>query len=220
MITNGYANAYYEANAGLIWLFTWDDDGNRITLKHRFRPYVYFEDDSSDSNDNKTIFGTRTRIKTFNSSYERKKALTDLGINRVFQNLQPVQQYLVDQFAGLNETKEFSRFDLKVQYLDIEVLSKNEFPEPDEAKYPINLITVYDTDTKKMITFGEREIKRKINTDYRYYSNEVDLLKAYINFVADDYPHVMSGWNSSGFDMPYIINRIKNVLGDEWLNKL
>lgn len=220
MITNGYANAYYEANAGLIWLFTWDDEGNRITLKHRFRPYVYFEDDSSTSNDNKTIFGTRTRKKEWPNSYERKRELINIGVNRVFQNLQPVQQYLVDQFSGLNETKEFSRFDLKVQYLDIEVLSKNEFPEPDEAKYPINLITVYDTDSKKMVTFGEREIKRKINTDYRYYSNEVDLLKAYINFVADDYPHVMSGWNSSGFDMPYIINRIKNVLGDDWLNKL
>jgi DNA polymerase elongation subunit (family B) len=41
-----------------------------------------------------------------------------------------------------------------------------------------------------------------------------------IQFFERDYPDVLSGWNSMGFDMPYIINRINNVMGEEAVLRL
>lgn len=214
---NGYANAYYDPFAGVVKLFTWDDNGRRTVETHAYRPFLYIEDKDGKA---KSIFGTTLTKKEFRNTFDRKKYVETCGLNRIFYNIPPYQQFLIEKFGTTNEDKDFGRHALKIHFLDIEVLSKDEFPDPKEAKYPINLLTVWDTDKQEMVTFGERPIKRKMNTRYIHISNEADLLKAYVNYVVEDYPHVLSGWNSSGFDIPYILNRITRVLGEEWTRKL
>ncbi len=49
-------------------------------------------------------------------------------------------------------------------------------------------------------------------------SSEEELLETFISLVDD--ADVLSGWNSEGFDIPYIVNRIARQLGKDYTRKL
>ena len=90
------------------------------------------------------------------------------------------------------------------------------FPEPAEARDSINLITIYDTLSKKYYSWGLKPYKSK-NPDevYVHCKNEYYLIDKFLDFWEKDPPDVMVGWNSESFDVPYLINRIKNLKGEE-----
>lgn len=219
MAINGYANAYYDMYRKEMVLFTWDDHGNRIVQRHPFKPYLFLE---APSGTDTSIFGTSLVKKEFDANYQRSKFVDTCGMTRIFYNLNPVQQFLIDEYQGLNEHPDFTRHALKIYIFDIEVLSKSEFPRPEEAKYPMNLITVHDSISGEKYTWGLKGLSKplKEKTNYFAFSSEAEMLKSFISFIQKDYPHIISGWNSNGFDIPYVINRITNVLGEEWTAKL
>ena len=173
--------------------------------------------------EHKSIYGTSLKKREFTSSYDRNKFVEDCGLKRIFENLPPYQQFLIDNFWHSCEDEDFSKHPLKVCFLDIECPGNNDsgFPEPETASEVINLLTCYDSLSKKYVSFGLKSTNLK-RDDLIYYhcKSEHDLLKKFINYFADDYPDVLVGWNSSGFDVPYLINRIKFELGEEWANKL
>jgi len=45
-------------------------------------------------------------------------------------------------------------------------------------------------------------------------------LKTFLTFWHATQPDVITGWNIQLFDIPYIITRIRNVLGDDFANML
>lgn len=55
-------------------------------------------------------------------------------------------------------------------------------------------------------------------TEIRFFDNEKDLLMEFMKEIED--ASVLSGWNSSGFDDPYISRRIEMILGSEYFDKL
>jgi DNA polymerase elongation subunit (family B) len=215
-----YRNAVYSNKDKAVFLFSWDSDGNRVTEKWDYKPYLMLEDKNGE---HKSIYGTSLRKKDFNSSYDRNKFVEDCGIKRIFENLPPYQQFLIDNFWHSCEDEDFSKHPLKVCFLDIECPgdANSGFPEPETASEVINLLTCYDSLSKKYVSFGLKSTNLK-RDDLIYYhcKSEHDLLKKFINYFSDDYPDVLVGWNSSGFDVPYLVNRIKFELGEEWANKL
>jgi DNA polymerase elongation subunit (family B) len=48
--------------------------------------------------------------------------------------------------------------------------------------------------------------------------NEVEMLMLFLDLIDDT--DILSGWNSEGFDIPYVVNRIALILGKEYLKKL
>ena len=47
-----------------------------------------------------------------------------------------------------------------------------------------------------------------------------DILEDTVEYLESDYPDILSGWNSEFFDIPYIINRIERILGQDYVNRL
>jgi len=45
------------------------------------------------------------------------------------------------------------------------------------------------------------------------------LLLRFVDFWKNDYPDIVSGWNSAGFDLPYILNRCINLFGEEFIQQ-
>lgn len=271
-----YRNIYYSAREQCCHLFTWDENGNRIVKKEPFFPYFYIET-NSDQVDGLSIFNTKLKKKTFKSAFERNKAAQDGAIKRIYHNVQVEQQFLIDTFKDEYDKPEFTRFPLKVCFLDIEVdthiyhadkivkvrlkgskseekmslgelrakkdiesyevlndqeqiwtpyyisiYTKTEFPETDEVKHPINLLTIYDSLTSKFYTWGIKPYTpKKENAIYFHCKSESDLFLNFLKFWTDDfYPDILSGWNANGFDFPYLINRITKVLSEEHAKKL
>ena len=213
-----FRNCVYNSRTQSIRLFTWDVEGKRVSYDLSVSPYLYIEDNAGDK---KTIYGTRAKKKTFTNSYNRNKFISDSGITRVYENLPVVQQYLIDTFWRDNESEAFTSKPLKVTFLDIETYSPNGFPNVDDPQDTVNVITCYDSFSKKFFTFGLNDYN---NTDPRvvYYKckNERDLFLKFINYIEADYPDVLSGWNSEFFDIPYIINRCEKILGQEYVERL
>jgi len=218
----GYRNIAYIPGKQEMKIWTWDASGNRTSFTAPYRPYIYVEDNNNGTD--QSIYGTKIRKKIFLNQYERTRYIRESGVKRLFENLPTYQQFLLDEFWEHNETPDFLSNKLRVQFIDIEAVAKDEFPDPEKANYPINVITIYDTIDKHKYVWGVGEFDSskypKSELTYVNCKTEKELLERMIQFFERDYPDVLSGWNSMGFDMPYIINRINNVMGEEAVLRL
>lgn len=214
-----YRGVAYLPKDQLMRLFTWDEQGNRIALDTTFEPYIYLE--TNNKPDATSIFNTKLKRKRFKNQAERSRYLKDNKITRVFENLNIQQQFLIDTFWQNNENDDFSKHNLKVLFIDIETYSPDDFPKPDDPQHTINIITVYDTLRNQFITWGLKPYhKKNEHHTYIYCKTEKDLLSKFLSYFTSDYPDILSGWNSEFFDVPYIINRIARILGEDEVKKL
>jgi len=215
----GYRNIAYDPRQELIRLFTWDASGNRIAIDSTFKPYIYLE--SNNAKDAVSIFNTNLKKKVFKNQFEKSKYLKETDTVRVFENLSPGQQFLIDNFWEHNESTEFSRFPLKLFFLDIETYSVDDFPNVETANHAVNVITIYDSLSKKYITWGTKPYT-KTAADHKFYfcKTEKEMFLKFITYIESDYPDVLLGWNSILFDLPYLINRIRVLFDDDTVRRL
>lgn len=209
----GYRNAVYNSRERVVDIYTWSDDGQRIVTSIPFFPYFYYEDNGGDET---SIFDTSIKRKAFNTNYDKVLYLKERNIKRIFDNYNPVQQALIDTYSDHNDSDDFSKFPLKIYFLDIEAVGNQGFSKPENPEDAINVITVYDSLSKKYFVWGLNpyEPKQK-DVKYYYCSSEVKLLQGFIDFIHQRPPDILSGWNCDRYDIPYIINRIVKILGSD-----
>lgn len=217
-----YRSVVYEARHKRMRLFTWDTDGNRIQTTHSYNPYVYVEPIDKRHATATSIYNTPLRKVLFETESLRRQFIRNNKIKRLFEHLPPRQQFLIDNFWQVNETEDFSKYPIKMLLLDIETYSPDAFPNVTEANDPINVITVYDNIDKRFYTWGTKEYtgEGKDNLEYIFCKTEKDMYSKFLNYIEKDYPDILSGWNSEFFDIPYIINRMKNVIGEKETRRL
>ena len=106
---------------------------------------------------------------------------------------------------------------MKIVSIDIETATEADaFPEPKYAAEEILLITIQDNKSKEYKTFGSRPYTGKFANNYVLCKNEQDLLRKFLTHWQCNMPDVITGWNTDLFDIPYLVNRIKKVLGDDY----
>ena len=214
----GYRNAVYSPRSRTVEVYTWDEDGKRCIHTHAYIPYLYV--DSSNSKE-QSIFGTPVKKKTFNTNYERREYVMSNEGRKFYENVTPVQQLLLDTYWQNNEDVDFDKFPLKIYFVDIEAVSSKKFSDPKDPKDPINVITIYDSLTKIFHVWGLKKYTPK-DDDVKFYycSSEEALLQKFIDFMKKDPPDILSGWYSDNYDIPYILNRINVMLGDQVSNEV
>jgi DNA polymerase elongation subunit (family B) len=136
-----------------------------------------------------------------------------------------VTQFIADRFPG--EIK-FDRDKVNVTSIDIEVASDDGFPFVEQAAHPVISITMksnlsdvyrvwglYDYDPNKCEVEGVGAIQ------YIKCKDEIDLLLSWLNYWHDARycPDIVTGWNTRLFDFPYLINRVKNIIGGDVFKK-
>jgi len=98
------------------------------------------------------------------------------------------------------------------------------FPESKDAYFPVILIQIYDTKYNKYILWGYQEWKGSFdgfnNAEYIKCNDEKDMLNRFLEYIENDYPAIIYGFNSQAFDYPYITNRIKFDYPDLDVNRL
>lgn len=89
----------------------------------------------------------------------------------------------------------------------------SEFPKPSEAKYPINVFTCYSTVDKQTHTWGLFDYtgNSEIVQNYRSFTDEYEMLTDFVNWFHKQKFDLFTGWNTDGFDLEYIITRIRNL---------
>jgi len=113
-------------------------------------------------------------------------------------------------------------------FFDIESeRDENGYSTPEEARLRITSIAYYDKAgrDRRVLLLDE---ENRINTpafkteDYKVeiFRTEADMLTRFINIFAAVQPTVITGWNTDNYDIPYLVNRIKRVLGAQAVKKL
>lgn len=127
---------------------------------------------------------------------------------------------------------EETMYPLRVCYIDIELFTNNDtdLTLDDLAaiskKYPINLLTVFDSYDKKYhvlinnmfnAEIDIEQIKGHLRNPDEFeivpytFANDKELIAAFLNLLDTFDPDIITGWNTGRFDWPYIIYRC-NVL--------
>lgn len=96
-----------------------------------------------------------------------------------------------------------------------------EFPDPDLALCPINLLTCYSTIDGKLYTWGTEPYTDETNpiTDYICLEDELEMLVNWLKWFNKQNFDIFTGYNSDLFDIPYIINRLKLLTERQGIKK-
>jgi DNA polymerase elongation subunit (family B) len=110
---------------------------------------------------------------------------------------------------------------LEIAIIDIEVGSENGFPDPYEANEPITAIAIhYINGHKYVYGCGSYENNDPENVTYHKCKDEWSLCKHFLRMWSEKTPDIITGWNTKFFDVPYLINRFKKILGEDDCKKL
>ena len=117
--------------------------------------------------------------------------------------------------------------DLRVNVFDIEVDDRRGFPEDGEE--PIVCLTSYDSFDEEYVAWlyeapdGDGEIpddlpdyepyQDDIAVDVRAFESEAAMLDAFIDYIDDTDPDLLTGWNFEDFDAPYFLDRLEVLDG-------
>ena len=202
------------------------ENGKRIEKKIPYMPTLFVPTDKETGWNNlqnqpvqPMTFDTMRDAGDFIKKYE--------GVDNfpIYGTTNYVTQFITDRFP--NEIK-FDRDRINVTSIDIEVASDDGFPFVSQAAHPVISITMknnidniyyvwglYDYDENSCIVEGVDKIQ------YVKCKDEIDLLLSWLTYWHDPRwcPDVVTGWNTRLFDFPYLINRVKNIIGGDVYKK-
>lgn len=196
------------------------ENGRRVQDKVDYSPTMFLT--SKKKTDYTTLYGEYVDPMKFGSINETKdfiKRYEDVDGFNVYGMTQFAYQFISDEFPG--EIK-FDLNQLIVSSIDLEVASENGFPDPVKAEEEILLISIHDKVSNKNVVMGTRNYDRLEDDtfEYRLFKDETTLLKEFLIFWQQNMPDVLTGWNIEGFDIPYLVNRIARILGEDHVKKL
>ena len=192
-------------------------DGKRVHGKVKYSPTMYLE---STEGQCKSLYGVPLVSKDFELISDAKDFVSTFGGMKKIHGYPPRSFHYQFMSENFKDTLSVGIQDVKVISLDAETevgTVSVGFPNPLEALEPITLITVQDINTGSLTTFG---YKPTSVGNYVLCKDEKDLLIKFIGYIIQTDPDIITGWNIKGFDIPYIINRISNVLGESVTKKL
>ena len=209
-----YQNIHVDRRTETV--FVWDDEKGQLDYPMSSFRYAYRK---SASGKFKSIYGDiLEKILSFNENDP------DL-----FESDIPMEtRVLVDLYGDSDDVSKNHR----VTFIDIEVDSTGGFPNVEEADKEITAIALYDQLGNQyhvlVLDPDERVSHEKITLvpkngaplKIRGFNNEMSLLTAFLNLWEEIAPSIVTGWNSNGFDLPYLYNRLKRELGYKGAKRL
>jgi len=188
-------------------------NGERLVHKVKYSPTLYVpvqKDTGWKTLDGKSVMpykhDTIKDAKEFIAQYQNQPHLV-YGLDRF------AYTYLSDTYP---DRVDWDSDKILVVTIDIETQCENGFPDPEKAEEEMLSITIKNQSTKKIVVWGigdyhtDREDVTYINC-----SNENELLASFMNFWVKHYPDAITGWNTEFFDIPFLVNRVTKVLGEE-----
>jgi len=190
------------------------NNGKKVHDKVPFKPTLFLK--SQKDSDYKTLYGEPVqpiRFEDINSAKEYIQRYNEIENFPIYGNTNFAYQYITENFP---DQVDFDLSQLKIWSLDIETSADNGFPNVFNPEEKVLLITIQDYATKELVTFGLYDFKKtKENHRYILCKDEYTLLRKFLEYISDDPPHIITGWNVEFFDISYLCNRIIKILGDD-----
>jgi DNA polymerase elongation subunit (family B) len=210
-----YVDAYYDRDKDIIYVAE-RTNGRREYREYPARYTFYYKDNRGKY---ESIFGDKlSRFTTTNGkAFKKEKKL--YSNQKLFESdINPVFRCLADNYLGQEPPT------LNTAFFDIEVDFNKElgYADPTDPFNPVTAIAVHLNwlDRTICLVCKPNTLTRETATeicnkfpDTLLMDNERELLQTFLDLIDD--ADVMSGWNSEGFDIPYMVNRVARVLGKE-----
>lgn len=194
-------------------------DGKRVSRKFDFRPSLYYETRDSNS-EYLSIEGANLARKQFQSIRDAKdyiETYTGVADHKIYGMENWVINFLADYHPG---EMQFDYGQLSVGYLDIETAKgENGYSEAYDASQPITALTVFAKNRYIVLgtVFYQTENE---NEHFIHAKDEADMLSKFLKIWASLDLDIVSGWNIEEYDIPYLTNRIRRVLGEDSVKML
>ena len=215
MSENFYTNIIQKGNTLLVRAI---EDGKRVSHKVNYKPTFYFP--TKKKSKFKTLKGTPVKSIELDSISEAREFLAQYkeqpGVIYGMERYPYV--WLADQYEGYVD---WNIEKILILTIDIEVASENGFPQPESADEEVLAITVKNHRTKKIIVWGIYDYKNdREDVEYFHCIDEREMLEQFVGFMVSVQPDVITGWNTTFFDVPYLANRITKIFGDKMRNNM
>ena len=195
-----------------------DKDGAQKKYRINYKPSLFVP--VGKESKYKTLDGRNVAKVKFDSIPEATKWVNEyknVTNFEYFGNTRHQYPFIADEFPG---KVDWDLSQIKLLSIDIECESENGFPSPDKAAEPLICITVKDHTSKKIIVFGMGNfVNDREDVQYFNCSTETHLIEMFTKFWVGYNPDIITGWNVKFFDMPYLMNRFKHLMGEEWINQ-
>ena len=186
--------------------------------KINFSPTLYSL--TKEQTDFKTLQGQNLKPITFQSIEAARRFRKDIATqNSPTYGLERYHyQYINKEFP---KQVKWSKDLIKIFTLDIECGCENGFPEVDNPIEELLCISVKNQSNKQIISWGVGEFKTdRKDVHYIQCKDEKHLVMEFMKFWLKNYPDVITGWNTKFFDLPYLMNRIKLLVGPKVANRM
>ena len=216
-----YLDAIYSKEEDAVKIVGRDKNGKRF-FEIKKPDYSFYYEDSNGKY--KSIAGvplskvTANSFKTFQIEQKHFKGrnLYESDFKPVFRTLE--QNYLNAELPKVHKAP-----------VDIETgfCEERGFAPPDDPHQPITAISVGFDWLGEVVTLVLRPdsltIEQATDIGSRFdncyvFDDECELLKTFYDIIED--VDLLYGWNSEGFDIPYIVNRTILLLGKDYTRKL
>lgn len=191
--------------------------GKRVFKQFPAKYTLYYTDPKGS---HKSIYGdtlskyVSSNLKAFNREknyLQEKHTIFESDINPVFRCLE--ENYLSSETPSLH-----------IGFFDIEVAfdTKKGFAPTEDPFNNVTAISVYLNWSNTLVTLvlppptmtlEEAELVTQKFENCILFDDEAAMLSTFLDLIDDC--DVLTGWNSTGFDIPYLVNRITRVLGKE-----
>lgn len=223
-----YTN-FHQARNGKLMVRGYND-GEQFFECLPITPSLYMVDHGSTETGFKNVEGQNLREKTFDNMYQARdfvKQYEGIDSYPIFGYPQFDYTEISKLYPGLidynpKHVRTFN-FDIEVDgSVEVEpgVFKSGGFPDPLVAKFPINAISVVYDEVCYCFGIGEFDVnklteKYELPIVFKEFGDEYSLLLAFLNFWDVSKPDIVTGWNIDTFDIPYLIHRMNQVIGED-----
>jgi len=212
-----YTNVQMVGNEFLVRGF---EDGKSFIAREKFEPTLFVP--SKKKTKYKTLEGNYVQsiqpgsvrdCREFIKTHENVEGF------EIYGNTRYIYQYISEKYP--EDHIEFDLKKMKLVTIDIEVASERGFPTVANCDEEMLCITLQNYSNKRIITFGQGAFN---NTDpevaYVECKDEYDLLNRFLDYWQQNTPEVITGWNCTLYDIPYVAKRIGKILGEKAVKRL
>ena len=211
-----YVDAIYDKDRDTIHVVERTTVGNRVYKQYPATYTFYYDDPKGKfrSVNNEPVSRFTSRKRT-----EFHKELRIYNNKRTYESdINPVFRCLADNYLDIDPPT------LHACFFDIETDFSPErgFAPTTDPFNPVTAISLYLDWTQQLITLcippksmsmqTAQEIVATFDNTY-VFDNEIDMFNVFFELIED--ADVLSGWNSSGYDIPYLVNRVTRVMSKD-----
>ena len=193
-------------------------DGKRVKQRIEYSPSLYVPSKrithitslDGDYLDQK-IFGGIREARDYIKQFDGVSSGVKIYGNSAFE-----YAYIGENHKGMVDWDEEK---ILTAVVDIEVGSENGFPDPYEANEPITAICITYLHGPTYV-FGCGIYEKQGEEIYVKCKDEYTLCKRFMELWKLKTPDTITGWNTKFFDIPYLVNRFRKILGEDETKKL